>query len=158
DRLAWATPLAGSCTRRHDGEDSKKRGQIACKSIAEEGREPYDARLSGRHDRLGRVERAWPPPGRDHEPKLGGKADPDPLPPIRAAGHAFASRVRLPRMLAFNKVPHLVELHLGHRQIAQQMAVDRLSLKGRPSEPGQHGLFRHAAYKPNACQINPDQE
>src|SRR5262249_45482381 len=34
DRLAWATPLAGSCTRRHDGEDSKKRGQIACKSIA----------------------------------------------------------------------------------------------------------------------------
>src|SRR5262249_6712330 len=28
----------------------------------------------------------------------------------------------------------------------------------RPPEPGQHGLFRHAAYKADACQIHSDQE
>src|SRR5262249_33614481 len=91
-------------------------------------------------------------------PKLGSKADPDPLPPILAVGQAFTCLVRLTSVLALDKVPHLVELHLGHRQVAQQVSVDRFGLLGRTPEPSQHSLFRHAEHKANACEINTDQE
>jgi len=83
---------------------------------------------------------------------------PHPLPSIRAIRPAFTGRVRLTRMLALDKVPHLVKLYLGDRQGPQQVAVDLLGLMGRTSEPAQHRLFRDPEYKADAGQIHSDQE
>ena len=62
------------------------------------------------------------------------------------------------RVLARDEVPHLVELHLGHRQIPQQVSVDRFGLVGRTPEPGQDGLFGDPEHKADPRQINTDQE
>ena len=88
----------------------------------------------------------------------GGKADPDPLPPILAVGPALAGLVRLTSMLALSEGPHLVELPLGHRQMPQQVLVKRCGLMGRTTELCQHGLCRHAKRTADACQINLDPE
>ena len=40
DGLAWATPLAGSCKRRHDMEGGDERRQIAREAVAEERGSP----------------------------------------------------------------------------------------------------------------------
>src|SRR5262245_22602113 len=114
--LAWAPPLAGARKRRHHVEGREQGRQITREAITKERRDPRDACLGGGHNLLGSVERARPHDGRDHQPKLGGKADPDPLPSILAVRLAFTGRVRLTRMLARDKVPHLVELYLRHRQ------------------------------------------
>src|SRR5215813_13286271 len=105
DGLAWAAPLASSCKRRHDMEGGDERRQIARESVAEERRDPRDTRLGGRHDLLSRFEGTWPHDRHDHQPKLGSKADPDPLPPILAVGQAFTCLVRLTSVLALDKVP-----------------------------------------------------
>src|SRR5262245_39696337 len=103
------------------------------------------------------VERARPYYGCDHQPKFGGKADPDPWPPILTVGQTFPCRIRLPSVLARDEVPQLVELHLGHRQVPQSVSVDRFGLVSRTPELCQHGRFRHAEHKADACQINTDQ-
>src|SRR5712692_2307800 len=74
--LTGAPPLAGSRTRRYDVEGRDEGRQIAREAIAEERRDARDTRLCGCHDFLGGVERARPHHGRDHQAKLGGKADP----------------------------------------------------------------------------------
>src|SRR5436189_6399076 len=96
--------------------ESRDQGrQIKREAITTKRRDARDACLGSGHDLLGGVERARPHDGRDHQPKLGSKADPDPLPSILAVRPAFTHRVRLTRMLALDKVPHLVELYLSHR-------------------------------------------
>src|SRR5204863_1590614 len=69
-----------------------------------------------------------------------------------------ACPVRLLSLLASDEVPHLIELHLGDRQGAQQVLVDRFGLIGCTPEPCQHGLFGDPEHKADACQINTDQE
>jgi len=155
---AGAPPLAGPRKRRHDVEGSDEGRQRAREAVAEERRDARDTRLRGCHNFCGGVERARPHHGRDHQATLGGNADPDPLPPILTVGQAFPCRVRLTRVLARDEVPHLVELHLGDRQVAQQVSVERFRLLGCTPKPCQHRLFRHPKHQADACQINPDQE
>src|SRR5882724_3364390 len=156
--LAWASPLAGACTRGHDVESSDQGRQRAREAVAEARRNARDTRLRDGHDFLGSVERTRSHHGCDPQPKLGGKADPDPLPPLLAVWQAFPSCVCLTRVLARDEVPHLVELSLGHRQRPQQGLVDRFGLVRRASQPRQHGLFGDPEPKADPRQINPDQE
>ena len=156
--LAGPPSLPSARKRRHDMEGSDQGRQIAREAVAEERRDARDPCLRDRHDLLGGVECPWSHNGREHQPKLGRKADPDPLPPIRAVWQAFACRIRLLSMLASDEVPHLIELHLGDRQVAQQVVVDRFGLMGCPPEPCQHGLFGDPEHKADAGQINTDQE
>jgi hypothetical protein len=76
----------------HDVDCRDEGCQRAREAIAKERRDARDTRLRGCHDFLSGVECARPHNGRDHQTKLGGKADPDPLPPLLAAGHAFPYR------------------------------------------------------------------
>ena len=141
-RLAWAPPLAGACKRRHHMEGSDKGRQITREAITKEHWDAGDSYLRGGHDLLGGLERARPHDGGDHQPKLGGKTDPDPLPSILAVRPTFTGRIQLTRLLALDKVPHLVELYLGDRQVPQQVAIDLLGLLGRTPKPAQYRLFR----------------
>ena len=61
-------------------------------------------------------------------------------------------------VLAFDEVPHLVELSLRNRQVPQQVPIDLVGLLSGAFAPGQHGLCRHPAYTADPCQINPDQK
>src|SRR5207244_7724833 len=137
DGLAWAAPLPGGCKRHHDVEGGDERRQITRESVAEERGDPRHTGLGCRHDLLGRIESTRSHHSSDHQPKLRSKTDPDPLSPVLAFGQAFARLVCLTRVLTRDKVPHLVELHLGHRQILQQMMVDCFGLMAYTLEPCQ---------------------
>ena len=156
--LAWASPLAGACKRGHDVASSDQGRQRAREAVADERRNARDTCRRDGHDFLGSVERTRSHNGCDHPPKLGGKADPDPLPPLLAVWPAFPSCVCLTRVLARDAVPHLVELSLGHRQRPPQRLVDRFGLVRRASQPRQHGLFGDPEHTADPRQITPDQE
>ena len=158
DGQAGTPPLAGARKCCHDVEGRDERGQIAREAVAEERWDAGHTRFGGCHDLFGGVQRPRSHHRRDHQPKFRGKADPDPLPPILAVGQTFPCLIRLTSVFALDEVPQLVELHLGYRQVVQQVLVDRFRLIGRTLEPGQPGLFCDAEHKADAGQINPDQE
>jgi hypothetical protein len=100
----------------HDMPGGDEGGQIAREAVAEARWDACDTHFGGGHDLLGGVERARPYNGCDHQAQCRGKAAPDPLlPPILTVGQTFSCRICLPSVLALDEVPHLVELHLGHR-------------------------------------------
>ena len=47
-------------------------------------------------------------------------------------------------MLAPDEAPHLIELHLGDRQVAKQVPIDLMGLLRGSPQPRQDGFFGHA--------------
>src|SRR5262245_22486871 len=94
-----APPLTRARTRWHDVEGRTEGGQITGEAVAQECRDAHDPRLRGCHDCLGGVERARPHHRRAHQAKRGGKAEPDPWPPVRTGGQAIARLARATPLL-----------------------------------------------------------
>src|SRR5437868_1762500 len=95
---------------------------------------------------------------RKDEPVFRVETDPDPLPPVRAQGGALPIRASLRCMFALDEAPHLIELHLGHGQVPEEVCIDLCSLVRGSLEPRQHRFCRHTQDKGDPRQINLDQE
>src|SRR5262249_49339589 len=107
--------------------------QVTAEPITEKARDPQDH--GSRHlDQLqGTGKPPWADKGRKDKTEFWGKTDPHPLPSVLAPLGAFAIRAGLLGLLAPDEAPHLIELHLGDRQVAQQVHIDLMSLlRGSP--------------------------
>src|SRR5215831_18113761 len=111
--LAEAPPLTGARTRRPHVEGREQGRQRTRDAITKERREARDAGLGGGPNRLGGGEWARPPEGREQPPQRGGNAAPAPWPSGLAVRPACTGRVRLTRLLALDKVPHLGAVSLS---------------------------------------------
>jgi hypothetical protein len=61
-------------------------------------------------------------------------------------------------MLAPDEAPHLIELHLGDRQVTQQVGIDLMSLLRGSPQPLQDGFFGHAQYEADVGKRDFDQQ
>src|SRR5262245_44480845 len=132
--------------------------QITAKAIAEKARDTQDH--GGRHlDQLqGTGQRPWADKGRKDKTEFWGKTDPNPLPSVLAQLGAFAVRVGLLGMLAPDEAPHLIELHLGDRQVTKQVHIDLMGLLRGSPQPLQDGFFGHAQYEADVGKRDFDQQ
>src|SRR4029453_11113444 len=128
--------------------------QIKTEAIATK---PGDAQDDGsRHlDQLqGTLKRPRAYKSCQNQAKLGGETDPDPLSSIFADLCALAVRADLLGMLTPDEAPHLVELHLSNRQVAQQVCVDLMGLLSGSPQPRQNGCFGHAHNKADVTKCD----
>src|SRR5262249_22246892 len=121
-----------------------QRRQVTAEPITEKTRDTQDH--GGCHlDQLqGTGKRPWADKGHKDKTEFWGKTDPHPLPSVLAQRGAFPIRLGLLGMLAPDEAPHLIELHLGDRQVAQQVHIDLMSLLRGSPQPLQDGFFGHA--------------
>src|SRR5262245_370289 len=132
--------------------------QVTAEPITEKARDtPSHGR---RHlDQLpGTVKRPWADKGRKDKTEFWGKTEPHPLPSVLAQLGAFAVRVGLLGMLAPDEAPHLIELHLGDRQVAKQVHIDLMRLLCGSPQPLQDGFFGHAPYEADIGKRDFDQQ
>lgn len=158
DGLSGASRLAGPRKDRERMVAGDQGRQIGAQPITEKGGNPS-------HHGSGQLDEGQgtlPGPGAHHgsqdEPKLGSETQPDPLAAILAQVRTLPIGASLGRVLAPNEVPHLIELHLGHRQLLEQVRIDLVRLLRRTPEPLQHGCFGNPQDKADPRQINFDQK
>src|SRR5215475_15496031 len=138
--------------------DRKQSRQITAKAITEKARDPQDRGSRHPYEGQGTGKRPWTNKRGQDKSKLGGEADPHPLPPVCTPLTALAIRTGLLGMLTSDEAPHLIELHLGNGQVPQQVGIDLMSLLCGSSQPLQDGFFRHTQDKANIRQADFDQE
>src|SRR5215467_2424618 len=135
-----------------------QRRQVTAEPITEKTRDTQDH--GGCHlDQLqGTGKRPWADKGHKDKTEFWGKTDPHPLPAVLAQLGAFTVWLGLLGMLAPDEAPHLIELHLGDRQVAQQVHIDLMSLLRGPPQPLQDGFFGHAQDEANVGKRDFDQQ
>src|SRR5262249_41678657 len=119
--------------------DRDQRREVTTKPIAEKAGDPHDYSGCPLDDLQGTVKPPWADERRQDEPECGGKAHPDPLPPVLTQLGALTVRAGLLGMFAPDEIPHLIELHLGDGQLPQQVCIDLFSLLGSSPQPLQNG-------------------
>ena len=138
--------------------DRDQRREVTTEAIAEKAGDAQDDGGRPLDELQGTVKRPWADERRQDEPEFGGKADPDPLPPVLTQRGALTVRAGLRGMFAPDEIPHLIELHLGNRQVSQQVCIDLFSLLCGSPQPLQHGFFGHTQDKANIRKRHFDQE
>lgn len=158
DWLARPTALPRAREGRDRVEARDQGCQVTGEPVTEERGHAAHARFGRRDDFGGGCKRARPNDGDEHQPELRGEADPDPLPSVCVGVPTLARGGAVAGVLALDEVPHLVELNLCDRQVAQQMRVDLFRLKGSATQPLEYGFLRDTEHEGDARQIDAHQE
>lgn len=138
--------------------DLAQRRQVVMQAITKEAGNPAHHGSGHVDERQSTLKRPWPDKRCQDEATWGGEADPDPLAPILTQFGALPIRASLLRLLSPDEAPHLIELHLGHWQVPEQVRLDLVGLVRRSLQPHQDGFFGHAKDKGDSSQIDLDQE
>lgn len=158
DRVPGASPLAGARKGLKGMVALDQRRQIATEAVTEKAGDAQHHGGGHLNEQQGTLKRPGAHHGGQEEAKLGSETDPDPLASILSGIATFAIGARLGRVLPLNEIPHLIELHLGDRQLSEQVRIDLLSLRRGSPEPLQDRGFRDAQDKADARQIHFDQD
>lgn len=158
DRVPGASPLARARKDLEAMVALDQRRQIATEAVTEKAGDSQHH--GGGH--LNEQQGALKGPGAHHggqdEAKLGSETDPDPLASILSGIATLSIGAGLVRGLPLNETPHLIELHLGDRQLSEQVRIDLLSLLCGSPEPLKDRCFRDSQDKADARQIHFDQD
>src|SRR5262249_28125414 len=138
--------------------DREQCREVTAEPITEKARDSQDHGGCHLAQLPGTVTRPWADKGRTDKTKFWGKTDPHPLPSILAQFGAFTVRIGLLGLLAPDEVPHLIELHLGDRQVPQQVHIDLVRLLCSSPQPLQDGFFCHAQDEANVGKRDFDQQ
>ena len=157
-RLLGTTWLSRAWKRLQGMVGLNESRQITAEPVTEKARHAQDHGSRHPNELQGTFQRPRANKRRQDETIFRRKTDPHPLPPILAQVGAFPTRLVRLRMLTLDEAPHLVELHLGDRQLPQQVRVNLVGFVRRAFQPHQDGFFGYAQNKANVRQANFNQE
>lgn len=158
DRVFGATSLARPSEGFDLMIDSHQGRQVGAESVTEKARYPHYHHSRHLDQEQRTLEGPWSNKGGQHQTKLRGMADPDPLSAILAGSWSLSIWTPLIGSLSLDEVPHLIQLDLRYAELTQEMLVDLRSFPRSSLEPLEDGLLGHSEHKAYAGKINSNQQ